>query len=90
MASVVVPAGAVHVAVLDLLGVAGRTSTIRQSKRSNLPAHGWLPSSTTLPSAMSVTVKTRARALGIVRLGVGLELHADLDVGGEPVDATRS
>jgi hypothetical protein len=36
---------------------AARTSTTVSAKRSAMPASGWLPSSTTLSSAMSVTVK---------------------------------
>ena len=38
-------------------GVAARTSITDRSKRSAMPASGWLPSRTTLSSAISVTVK---------------------------------
>src|SRR5262245_31009340 len=41
------------------LAVAGRTSTTVQVILSAIPASGWLASSTTLSSAMSVTVKKR-------------------------------
>ena len=38
--------------------VASRTSSTRMSNRSAMPARGWLPSSTAMPSAMSVIVNT--------------------------------